>query len=456
MERLFGTDGIRGTANQPPMTSHTAMAVGQALAAVIRRHESHRPKILIGKDTRLSGYMIESALASGMCSMGADVILAGPIPTPAVAFLTRNMNADAGVVISASHNPFQDNGIKIFNQGGYKLNDGREREIENLIAGGALADRLPEADRIGKAARCDDALGRYMVFLRHSLPVGLSLEGMKIAVDCANGATYRVAPNLLAEMRAEVLPINVSPDGRNINKNSGSLHPDILAETVRSRGADLGLAFDGDGDRLIAVDEQGGIVTGDRLIAICAVHMKDAGTLANNTVVTTVMSNLGLSECLASNSIQRVEAPVGDRYVLERMLGCGAVLGGEDSGHIIFSRLHTTGDGLLSALYLLSVMAGTGKKLSELASVMKTYPQMLENVPVKNKIPLEDMPSLLDEIADVERSLDGRGRVLVRYSGTEPILRVMAEAPTREQTEQSVRRIVEAAKSQPDLMGYTE
>ncbi len=452
MQRLFGTDGIRGTANRPPMTSETAILIGQALALVIRRHERHRPKILIGKDTRLSGYMLESALASGMCSMGADVILAGPAPTPAVAFLTGNINADAGIVISASHNCFRDNGIKIFNNDGYKLNDGKEREIEELVAGGNLQNRLSAAECIGKAYRCDDALGRYMVFLRHSLPAGLSLEGMKIAVDCANGATYRVAPALLDEMRAEVLPINVTPNGRNINENSGSLQPQILAETVRARGADIGLAFDGDGDRLVAVDEEGRIVTGDKIIAICALHMKDAGKLENNTVVTTVMSNLGLRECLEENAIQRVEAPVGDRFVLERMLGCGAVLGGEDSGHIIFSRLHTTGDGLLSALCLLSVMVNTGKKLSQLASVMKTYPQILENIPVKRKIPIENLPSLLDEIADVEHTLDGRGRVLVRYSGTESILRIMVEAPTPQQTQQSVRRIIEAAKSEPDLI----
>ncbi len=446
MGKLFGTDGIRGPANRPPLTPETAIRIGQALALVLRRHEKHGPKILIGKDTRLSGYMLESALASGMCSMGADVILAGPIPTPAVAFLTGNINADAGIVISASHNPFRDNGIKFFSREGYKLNDGKEKEIEDLVGSAAFPESLPPAERIGKAFRCEGALGRYMVFLRHALPAGLSLEGMKIAVDCANGATYKVAPDLLKEMRAEVLPVNIAPDGTNINEHSGSLHPRRLAETARRRGADIGLAFDGDGDRLVAVDEEGGVVTGDRIIAICAIHMKNAGILDNNTVVTTVMSNLGLRECLAKNAINHVNAPVGDRYVLEKMLDCGAVLGGEDSGHIIFSNLHTTGDGLLSALYLLSVMKSTGKKLSELASVMKTYPQILRNIPVREKIPLEEAPQLAGMISEVERRLGAKGRVLVRYSGTEPVLRIMVEAPTVDEAQQSVTQIAATAE----------
>ncbi len=444
--KLFGTDGIRGMANKYPMTAEIAMKVGQALTTVIRQNEKHRPRIVIGKDTRLSGYMLESALASGMCSMGSDVILVGPIPTPGISFLANNMDADAGVVISASHNPFEDNGIKIFSTEGYKLNDETEREMEKLVLDDKLQQHLSPAENIGKAYRADDAIGRYIVFLRHTLPKNISLEGMKIGVDCANGATYKVAPMLFREMRAEVLPINVSPDGKNINELSGATHPNGLADMVRNNGADIGLAFDGDGDRLIAVDEEGEIVTGDKIIAICAAHLKNAGKLPNNTVVTTVMSNLGLTECLREHGIRRVEAPVGDRNVLKKMLECEAALGGEDSGHIIFLKRHTTGDGILSALYLLSVMENTGKKLSELASIMKVYPQVLENVPVKHKKKVNEVPELRDVIEEVENDLKDKGRVLVRYSGTQPLLRVMVEGPTKEETRKHALRIAATAE----------
>ncbi len=445
MSRLFGTDGIRGVANKSPMTSQTALRVGQAMGYVLGK-KSHRPRIIIGKDTRLSGYMLESALASGMCSMGADVVLVGPMPTPGIAFITNNMDADAGVVISASHNPYEDNGIKIFSNSGVKLNDGQEREIEELVSSGKLQDLLPPSQSIGKAFREDDALGRYIVFLRHTLPRHISLEGMTIAVDCANGATYKVAPTLFREMRAEVIPLNITPNGININENAGSLHPEILSEAVKENEADIGLAFDGDGDRLIAVDENGDVISGDKITAVCALHMKNSGRLKNNSVVTTVMSNIGLKECFEKNSIRHIEAPVGDRFVLEKMFENDAMLGGEDSGHIIFRDLHTTGDGIITALQLLSVMESTGKKPSELAKIMKTYPQALINIDVREKIPVEDVPQLKESISRAEEKLGSKGRVLVRYSGTQKMIRVMVEGPTREITEECAASIADAAR----------
>ncbi len=366
MKKLFGTDGIRGVANRPPMTTETALKIGQALAYILKR-KGHRPRIIIGKDTRLSGYMLESSLAAGICSMGGDVVLVGPMPTPGISFITNNMDADAGIVISASHNPYQDNGIKIFKNSGQKLNNGQEKEIEDLISGGKLQGLLPRAKEIGRAFREDDALGRYIVFLRHTLPKHINLEGMKIVLDCANGATYKVAPMLFKEMRGEIITLNTEPNGKNINRDAGSLHPDLLSKKVIEEKADIGLAFDGDGDRLIAVDEKGKIVTGDTLIAILAHHMKKIGTLDNNSVVTTVMSNIGLVKSFKKLGIKHIEAPVGDRFVLEKMHENGALLGGEDSGHIIFSKHHTTGDGIITALQLLYVIKETDKKLSRLS-----------------------------------------------------------------------------------------
>ncbi len=447
MKKLFGTDGIRGIANNYPITSSISLKIGQALAYILKR-KGHRPRIVVGKDTRLSGYMIESAMASGICSMGADVVLVGPMPTPGISFITNNMDADAGVVISASHNPFEDNGIKIFLNSGLKLNSGQEEKIEELIFEDNLKNLLPPSPQIGKAYRAEDATGRYIVFLRHTLPKHISLEGLKVAVDCANGATYKVAPTLFREMRASVTTENVDPDGININKDSGSLHPEILSEKIKKNGADIGLAFDGDGDRLIAIDEKGETVTGDKIIAICATHMKKRGALKNNLAVTSVMSNIGLLKCLEKNGIKRIEAPVGDRFVLEKMRKHNAVIGGEDSGHIIFLNHHTTGDGIITALQLLSVMENTGKKLSELASVMKTYPQELENITVKEKPPLDEKPLLQKKIKQVEEELGDSGRVLVRYSGTQPMLRIMVEGPTREKTKSAAERIAQAARNE--------
>ncbi len=445
MIKLFGTDGIRGVANIEPMTSETTLKIGQALAYLLSR-KGHRPRIIIGKDTRLSGYMLESALASGMCSMGADVILVGPMPTPGIAFLTSSMNADAGVVISASHNPYEDNGFKIFKSSGMKLNNDEEREMEELINSGKLPSLLPPSQNIGKAYRETDALGRYIVFLRHTLPRNISLDNRTIALDCANGSTYKVAPMLLREMRADVQPINIHPNGININENAGSLFPENLAAAVEESRAEIGLAFDGDGDRLIAVDENGNLVTGDQIIAICALHLKSEGKLLNDTVVTTVMSNLGLRECLEKNGIKRVESPVGDRFVLEKMIESGSIFGGEDSGHIIFRNHHTTGDGIITALQLLWVMKSTGKKLSELSKVMKVYPQKLINITVKEKTPIEELPLLQKVIAEVESDLGDKGRVLVRYSGTQRMIRVMVEGPTHDITNDSAEKIAQVAK----------
>jgi len=445
MGKLFGTDGIRGVANEYPITPDMAMQVGQATAYILKK-EGHRSRIVIGKDTRLSGYMIESALVSGICSMGSDVILVGPVPTPGIAFLTTNLDADAGIVISASHNPYQDNGIKIFSGKGYKLTDEEEQNIENLILSKKLPTLLTDAENLGRASREEDASGRYIVFLKHSFPRGLDLEDIKIVLDCANGATYKVAPTLFTEMRAEVIALNVNPNGQNINLDCGALYPEELAKSVVENKADIGLAFDGDGDRLIAVDEKGNIVNGDKIIAICANKLKEEGMLKNNTVVTTVMSNLGLSVAFKEMDIRNITTKVGDRYVLEEMLKNGSIIGGEDSGHVIFKEHHTTGDGILTALQLLSVLKKDNKPLSKLAKIMRTFPQVLINVKVKRKAPLEEIPELKHVISKVEKELGDEGRVLVRYSGTQPVCRVMLEGPTESETERLAKEIAQVVE----------
>jgi phosphoglucosamine mutase len=445
MGKLFGTDGIRGVANKEPITADMAMQIGQAVTHLLRK-EGHRPRIVIGKDTRLSGYMLENALVSGITSMGGDVVLFGPIPTPGIAFLTANVNADAGIMISASHNPFQDNGIKIFSNLGYKLSDDEELAIEELIFSKKLPTLLVASQDLGRAYREEDATGRYIVFLKHSFPKDRSLEGMKIVVDCANGATYKVAQLLFREMRADVIAVNVSPNGQNINLNCGALHPEAMAQKVVESKAHVGFAFDGDGDRLIAVDEKGEIVSGDKLVAICAASMKKAKTLTNNTVVTTVMSNLGLSLAFREMNINHITTKVGDRYVLEEMIKQNAALGGEDSGHVIFKDHHTTGDGTLTALQILSIMVRESKALSSLAKVMKTFPQVTINIDVKKKHPLEEIVEIKNAIADAERELSNKGRVLVRYSGTQNICRVMIEGPTRQDTERLAHRIADVVR----------
>ena len=442
MGRLFGTDGIRGVANVEPMTAETALQVGRAVAFLFKR-KGHRTKIIIGKDTRISGYMLEEAMASGVCSMGADAYLLGPLPTPGIAKMTQSQRADAGIVISASHNPFQDNGIKIFAGNGFKLPDEKEDEIEDLIINQRFKGQLPAPEDLGKAYRIEDAEGRYIVFLKNTFPKELSMEGLKIVLDCANGATYKVAPHVFWELGADVHTIHVSPDGMNINHNCGAMHTEALAEAVLKEKAAVGLAFDGDGDRLIAVDEKGKQVTGDTIIALCARVLQKEGKLKNSAVVTTVMSNSGLSMAFREMGIRHMRANVGDRYVLEKMLAEGAVMGGEDSGHIIFLEHHTTGDGIISGLQLVATLLKEEKPLSELAAMVPVNPQLLINIEVKSKPDLQTIPEVQQVIEQAEQELGDTGRVFVRYSGTQQLCRVMVEAPTREMTESYCKKITE-------------
>lgn len=446
MGKLFGTDGIRGVANEYPMSSEMALNVGRATAHLFKR-KGHAPKILIGKDTRLSGYMLENALVSGICSMGVDAILVGVIPTPGIAFLTSSMRVDAGIVISASHNPFQDNGIKIFSDDGFKLPDEKELAIEDMIFANNMHKLHPSPSELGKAYRMDDARGRYIVFLKHSFPREFTLEGMKVVLDCANGATYRVAPDTFFELGAEVTTLFDDPDGKNINVRCGSQHPETLAAEVLKKGADVGFAFDGDGDRLIAVDEKGTVLTGDQIIAVCANVMKKEGSLTNNLVVRTVMSNIGLSVALKNMQIESVMTKVGDRYVLEEMQAKGSALGGEDSGHIIYLQHHTTGDGILTALQVLSAMKKEGKPLSELAKIMHVFPQSLINVDTKSRPEISTVPEIVSVIKSVEQKLGDRGRVLVRYSGTQNMCRVMVEGPTQEEALEYCKQIADAVRA---------
>jgi phosphoglucosamine mutase len=426
MKKLFGTDGIRGVANEEPMTSETAMRVGRA-AAHIFKGGTKRHRIVIGKDTRLSGYMLETALASGICSMGVDVLLVGPLPTPGIAFITSSMRADAGVVISASHNPFQDNGIKIFSADGFKLPDEKELEIERLVTSDTLDGLRPTASEVGKAFRVEDAVGRYVVFLKGAFPKDLDLSGMKIAVDCAHGAAYRVAPAVFEELGAHVVTCGHEPDGENINAGCGSLYPEVVSDLVKETGADIGIALDGDADRVIVVDEKGTEFNGDKIMAVCARQMMENRELKQGTLVATVMSNMGLEVFMKELGGILVRTQVGDRYVVEKMVKGGYNLGGEQSGHIIFLDYNTTGDGILSALMLLSVMVRKQKRLSELSGIITDFPQVLKNVQVKRRGNLLEIPGIAGAISDAERKLGDRGRVLVRFSGTENKVRVMIE-----------------------------
>jgi phosphoglucosamine mutase len=445
MGKLFGTDGVRGTANEYPMTAGMALNIGKATAHLFKR-KGHTPQIIVGKDTRISGYMIENALVSGICSMGVNAILVGSMPTPGIAFLTRSMRADAGIVISASHNPFQDNGIKIFSDKGFKLPDEKELEIEDLIFSNNMQTLHPSPRELGKAYRIDDARGRYIVFLKNTFPREFTLEGTKIILDCSNGATYRVAPATFSELGAHVTSLFAEPNGENINDNCGSQHPETLAEEVVKRKADVGFAFDGDGDRLIAVDEKGSIFTGDQILAICANVMKKEGTLTNNVVVSTVMSNIGLALALKKLDIDQVVAGVGDRYVLEEMRARNASIGGEDSGHLIFLHHHTTGDGIISALQLMAVIQKEQKPLSQLAGIMKVFPQKLINIDVRTKPDLSTIPEIVNVINIAEERLGSKGRVLVRYSGTQNMCRVMVEGPTGEETEKYCEQIADVIR----------
>jgi phosphoglucosamine mutase len=431
--KYFGTDGIRGVAGTPPLDPETLVRLGKAVASIFMRDNGHRRvRILIGKDTRLSGYMIESSLAAGITAMGADLMLCGPIPTPGVAYLTKSMRADAGIVISASHNPYEDNGIKIFGSDGYKLPDELEAQVEALLEPAALEGKAADAGHIGKAYRIDDAIGRYTVFLKENFPRELSLDGVKIGLDCANGAAYVVAPQTLTELGSEVVSRGVSPSGRNINDGFGSLYPDVVGKLVVEQNLNLGIALDGDADRCILVDEKGKVLDGDTVLAICAIDLKERGLLRANKVVATVMSNLGLDNLLNQHGIQVVRTGVGDRAVLEEMIRQGVQVGGEQSGHTIFSDISTTGDGLLTALMVMAVMGRKGKTLSELASNFVTFPQKLVNIKVAHKPPLESIEPLKKAIEQKERELGNKGRVLVRYSGTENKARVMVECEDEE------------------------
>ena len=447
MARLFGTDGVRGVANMAPMTAEMVLEIGRATAYVCKHHGERRHTIVIGKDTRVSGYMLESALVAGICSMGVDVMMLGPLPTPGVAFITRSMRADAGIMLSASHNPYQDNGIKIFSRHGFKLPDEEEDAIEDLITSGRIKDIRPTAEEIGKAKRIDDVRGRFIVFCKNTFPEHLSLDGMKIVLDCANGATYRVAPDVFRELGAVVTCLHDQPDGLNINENCGSQHTQDLRRKVLETGADVGLAFDGDGDRLIAVDEKGQELSGDHVLLICARMLKDRGLLKNNLVVTTVMANFGLHVALRKMGIDAGVAPVGDRYVLEMMREKEAVIGGESSGHMIFLDHHTTGDGIVSALQLLAAQKESGQSLSQLAGLLSLTPQRMINVDVKHKPDLSTIPAIQNAIRAAEAELADQGRVLIRYSGTQSMCRVMVEGPTVEMTERLTATLADVVRT---------
>ena len=424
--KLFGTDGVRGIANIHPMTAEMALQLGRALAYKIRNGD-HRHKVVIGKDTRLSGYMLEGALMSGICSMGVDAILVGPIPTPGISYLVQSMRADAGAVISASHNPYQDNGIKFFARDGFKLPDETEAELESLIFGNRIDDLRPTATKVGKAFRIDDAGGRYVVHLKSTFPKELTLEGLTIVVDCAHGAAYRVAPMVFEELGAKVITLGVNPDGKNINDGAGALHPQRMQRAVLKHRAHVGIALDG-----------------DAIMAICGLHMLRKGELAKETVVATVMSNMGLDLAIRAAGGRVVRTRVGDRYVVEEMRRSGYNFGGEQSGHLIFLDHATTGDGMVAALALLAVALREQKPLSELAKCFTPVPQTLLNVPIKQKKELDQLPSVMEAIQDVERRLGQEGRVLVRFSGTEPKARVLVEGPHASENEAYAQEIGEA------------
>jgi phosphoglucosamine mutase len=424
--KLFGTDGVRGVANIYPMTAEVALQLGRALAYVIK-FGSSRHRIVVGKDTRVSGYLLEYATVAGICSMGVDVLLLGPFPTPGIAFITSSMRADAGIVISASHNPYQDNGIKFFSGNGFKLPDELEARIEVLMTQPEVEGACPTATQVGQAFRLDDARGRYISFLKSTFPKELELDGLKMVVDCAHGATYRIAPEIFTELGAEVIPLGVRPNGRNINHKCGATHPETMTALVKRHRADLGVAFDGDGDRVIMVDHRGEIVDGDHILGICALDMLERERLRRKTVVGTVMSNLGLELALKARGIRLLRAPVGDRYVVEAMLKGGYNLGGEQSGHLVFLNQTTTGDGILTALRLLAVMLRKDQPLADLAGCVQKCPQILINVMVKKKTDLKTIPQARQAIHEAEKRLGANGRLLVRYSGTEPKLRIMTE-----------------------------
>ncbi len=439
--KYFGTDGIRGRANTEPMTAETALRVAMAAAGLFKRGD-YRHRVVIGKDTRLSGYMIEPALTAGFIAKGMDVTLLGPLPTPAVSMLTKSLRADMGVMISASHNPYEDNGIKLFGPDGGKLSDELEMQIEARMDGDLASDHA-EADALGRAARLDDATGRYVEYAKATFPNG-KLTGLKIVVDCANGAAYKVAPTVLWELGAEVFPVAVAPDGRNINDHCGATYPQLMQEAVLLHQADLGIALDGDADRLIMADEKGNKIDGDQLMALIATTWAKAGKLKNNTLVSTVMSNLGLERYLEKNGVRMIRTPVGDRYVVEAMREKGCNVGGEQSGHIVFSDFGATGDGLVAALQVLAVIKTRGGKTSDVCSLFKPLPQLLSNVRAEEKVLKH--PVVCAAIADAEKALGKTGRLVIRKSGTEPLVRVMAEGDDDKLVQKIVGDICDAIK----------
>jgi phosphoglucosamine mutase len=441
--RLFGTDGVRGTANVWPMTAEVAMQLGRGLAYLIRSG-NHRHRVVIGKDTRLSGYMLEQALAAGITSMGVDVELVGPLPTPGIANITTSMRADAGAVISASHNPYQDNGIKFFWRDGFKLPDETEVRLEELMDSQHMDQIRPTADKVGRAFRLDDARGRYIVFLKNTFPSELTLEGLTVVVDCAHGASYRTAPETLRELGATVITLGCEPNGLNINEGCGALHPEGLAQAVLERGAHIGLGLDGDADRLVVVDERGQVVDGDAVLALCAGELAERGVLRSRTLVTTVMSSLGLERAVDRWGVKVLRTQVGDRYVVEEMRRGGHSFGGEQSGHLIFLDHATTGDGTLAALQILAMLCRRQKPLSELTKIFEPVPQTLLSRGVKDRRPLEELPDVQRAIQAVEARLGREGRVLVRFSGTEPKVRILVEGPDRDRNDAHAREIADA------------
>ena len=450
--KLFGTDGIRGVANIEPVTAETALKLGRAAAHVFAQNRSSsrtgRLKIVIGKDTRLSGYMLENAMVAGLTSLGADALIIGPLPTPGVAYITRSLRADAGIVLSASHNPYEDNGIKFFRHDGYKLDDEIEARIENLVFSGEIENIRPTATKIGKAYRIDDALGRYVEFAKQSFPRGFTLESLRIAIDCGNGAAYKSSPCILRELGADLVVINNHPNGTNINANCGSTHPEQIQKLVRECKAQIGITHDGDADRVLLCDENGDLVDGDEIMAIAAVDHLERGCLEGKTLVATVMSNFGLDETLESRGGKVLRTKVGDRYVIEAMLRDGHNVGGEQSGHMIFRDHASTGDGIVSALQILRVMIDTGKPLSELRKVLKKYPQAQRNLRVKDKPPLDTLPEVQKLLAAAEADLSGKGRVLLRYSGTEPKIRLLIEGRDQAAIDAHADRIAEALRAE--------
>jgi phosphoglucosamine mutase len=449
-KKIFGTDGVRGVANVEPVTAETSLKLGRAAAHVFtqlnprRNPAGTRPKIVLGKDTRLSGYMLENALVAGITSLGVDVLIIGPLPTPGVAYITRSLRADAGIILSASHNPYQDNGIKFFRHDGYKLDDQVEEQIEQLVFTGEIDSIRPTAKKVGRAARIDDALGRYVEFAKASFPRGISLEKMRIAVDVANGAAYKSTPCILRELGAEVLVAHNEPNGTNINAGCGSTHPEEIQRLVKKTGAHIGITHDGDADRVLLCDENGQIVDGDEILAIAALDLLDSGRLERNTVVATVMSNFGLNETVVQHGGNVVRTKVGDRYVLEEMVRQKLNLGGEQSGHVIFRDFTTTGDGIITALQVLRIMHKTGQPLSKLKSCLQKYPQAQRNLPVKEKRPLSELPAVMKLVTDVEKELSGKGRVLLRYSGTEPKIRLLIEGRELDKIDKQADRIADA------------